>query len=259
MAVNDDLLLSLYLDGRLDEAARAAFEGRLAAEPALRARLDALGRLQALSARLAPAAAAFSGDDVRLRALGRGTGRWARLGLAAAAALALVATHAGVYVAGARRGADAERARQASVARTEEILERAAMLDAAAPPERLEDELQTLRQAIPPLLVALERAPEAALQADVLRRMDATLRRRSDAGLAAIAVQSMARTVGEAPQLRLVPATATDYTRVFPLADGRYRILCITNVNDTPRTIEDEGTPEELEARYAVRILRKGE
>ena len=39
---DDDRKLTAYLDGELDEAERAALEARLAADPALRARLDAL-------------------------------------------------------------------------------------------------------------------------------------------------------------------------------------------------------------------------
>ena len=66
--MNDDLRLSLYMDGRLPEEELSAFERRLEAEPPLRARLDAMRRLQALSAGLAPVSAAFSADDVRVRA-----------------------------------------------------------------------------------------------------------------------------------------------------------------------------------------------
>jgi hypothetical protein len=148
-----------------------------------------------------------------------------------------------------------------SLERTEALLERAAMLDAAAPPEQLDHELRSLKREIPPLLHSLAQAqePAAAQCADALRQMDLVIRQQQDAGLATILVTSIARTVGETPQLRFVPATATDYTRVLPLAGGRFRIYCVTNVNDTPRTIADEGTPEELEARYAVRIRTKGD
>jgi negative regulator of sigma E activity len=46
--VSDDEWLSCYRDGELDEAARSAFEQRLAAEPALAARLADWGRHDAL-------------------------------------------------------------------------------------------------------------------------------------------------------------------------------------------------------------------
>jgi hypothetical protein len=255
--VNDDLLLSLYLDARLRDAERVAFDARLAAEPALRARLDALRRLQALSAGLAPAAAAFCGDDVRVRSEFRPRGQWRRLGLAAAAVLALAATHAAVYVAGARRGADAQRAARASVEETAALLERAADLDIAAPPNQLETELATLRREIPTRLVALSQSkvPEAATYVDTLRQMGVALEERRDPAFVCLEVALIARTSLEGgAQLRYVPATATDYARVVPAGNGRFQWILIENVNGTPRMIVDEGTPEELEARHGVRV-----
>ncbi len=255
--MNDDLLLSLYVDARLEDAEFAAFEQRLAAEPALRARLDVLRRLQALSAGLAPASAAFSADDVRVRSEFRPRGGWRRLGLAAAAVLALAATHAGVYLAGARRGAEAEQAARASLAETAALLERAADLDIAAPPGQLEGELATLRQQIPTRLVALSRAqePEALQYADALRQMDLALEEQRDPAFVCLQVALIARTsLGGGARLTLVPASATNYYRVMPAGNGRYQVIFIENVNGTPRTIVDEGTPEELEARHGVRL-----
>jgi hypothetical protein len=250
--VNDDLALSLYLDGRLPAEERAAFERRLDAEPALRGRIEALRRLQDLSAGLARAEAAFSADDVRVRAeLRPRAGRW-RLGVAAAAALALAATHAGTYAYGAKRGAEAERAERTHLEETEALLARAAALDVVAPDELLESELATLREEIPARLLALSRVeePRAARCVEVLRQMDVAFEDQRDPRFLGLRVKLIAG----GRQLTLVPATATDYCRVAPAGEGRYRVIFIENVNETPRTLVDEGTPEELEARYPVRF-----
>jgi hypothetical protein len=252
--VNDDLSLSLYLDGRLSGEERAAFEARLDSAPALRARLDALHRLQALSAGLGQAAAAFSADDVRVRAAFRPRGWW-RLGIAAAAVVALAATHAAVFLAGARRGAEAEREARASFEEAEALLARAAALDVATPHEKLEGELATLRQEIPARLVALARteAPEAALYADTLRLIDTAFEEQRDAGFLGLRVKLIA-----SGQACLVPAATTEYTRVLAVGDGRYRVIYIDNANETPRVHVDEGTPEELRGRHAVRVVPGG-
>ncbi len=255
--MNDDIRLSLFLDGRLPAGEEVAFEARLAAEPALRARLDALRRLQARSTGLAPASAAFSADDVRVRAEFRPRGGWRRLGLAAAAVLALAATHAGVYLAGARRGAEAVEAARASIEETAALLERAAELDIAAPPNQLEGELNTLRQEIPTRLVALSRArePEAVQYADGLRQIHLALEEQRDPAFLCLEVALIARTsLGGGTEIRFVPATATNYYRLVQTGKSRYRVILVENVNGTPRTIVDEGTPEELEARHGVRL-----
>lgn len=260
--MNDDLRLSLFMDGRLPDRERVTFEARLATDPALRARLDALKGLEALSRGLAPAAAAFSADDVRVRAEFRPKSGWRRLGVAAAAVLALAATHAAVYVAGARRGAATEQAERASVEETAAFLERTAALDIAAPANQLEDELRTLRREIPTQLVALSRArqPEAVQYADALRQMqtDLAVGQQRDPGFLCLRVAAIAQSsLDGGTQWRLVPATATNYVRVVPAGVGRYRVILIENVNETPRTVVDEGTPEELEARHGVRLRRQ--
>jgi hypothetical protein len=261
--VNDELRLSLHLDGRLPDEERPAFERRLEAEPLLRARLDAMRRLQALSAGLAPVSASFGADDVRVRAQLRPSGGWRRAGLAAAAVLALAVTHAGVYWAGARRGAEAQRAARASIEATEALLDRAAEIDIAAPPEELRTEIATLRQEIPARLVALSRArePEAARLADVLRQIDVTLEtpRTPDPAFLCLQVKMIVTSLDVGAQLRLVPGTATNYTRVLSAGEGRYQVIIVEDVNGTPRTIVYEGTPEELEARPGIRVRRPAE
>jgi hypothetical protein len=52
---DDDELISVYIDGALDGAARQAFEARLASEPDLRRRVDATRRLVQAAAQLPPA------------------------------------------------------------------------------------------------------------------------------------------------------------------------------------------------------------
>ncbi len=255
--MNDDTSLSLFLDGRLPAGEAAAFEARLAKEPALRARLDAMRRLQARSGGLAAAVAAFSADDVRVRAAFRPAGAWRRLGVAAAAVLALAATHAGVYHVGARRGAEVERADRASLEQTAALLERAADLDVAAPPNELEGELDTLRQEIPTRLVALSRAqePEAVRYADALRRMDLALEEPRDPAFVCLEVKVIANaSLGTGAQLGYVPATATDYMRLVPAGNGRFQLIFVEDVNGTPRMMVDEGTPAELEARRGIRL-----
>jgi hypothetical protein len=256
--VNDDLRLSLFLDGRLPVEEAAAFETRLAAEPALRARLDAMRRLQQLSAGLGHASAAFCGDDVRVRAEVAPHGGWRRLGLAAAAVLALAVTHAGVYLAGARRGAEAERAERASVEQAAALLERAAELDIAAPPDELVGEIDALRREIPTRLIALSEArlPEAVLMADKLRQvMNLAVEEQRDPAFVCLRIAMVARsTLDGGAQVTFIPASATDYDRAFDLGGGRFRVICVEIENGTPRAIVDEGTPEEIETRRGIRL-----
>lgn len=212
--MNDELRLSLHLDGRLPDEERPAFERRLAAEPALRARL--------------------------------------------AAVLALAATHAGVYWAGARQGAEAQRAVRRSIEATEALLDRAAGIDIAAPPEELRTEIATLRREIPTRLVALSRAgePEAARLADALAQIDTALEtpRTPDPAFLCLQVKAIVTALDGSARLRLVPATATSYATVLPAGEGRYQVLVVEDVSGTPRTIVYEGTPEELEARQGFKV-----
>ncbi|MCK6460344.1 MAG: hypothetical protein L6Q95_10680, partial [Planctomycetes bacterium] len=200
---------------------------------------------------------------VRVRAEFAPKGGLRRWGLAAAAVLALAATHAGVYWAGARRGAEDERAVRASIEATEALLDRAAEIDIAAPPEELRTEIATLRQEIPMRLVALSRArePEAARLVDVLRQIGLTLEtpRTPDPAFLCLQVKAIVTSSDTGAQLRLVPATATSYVRVLDAGEGRYQVFFVEDVNGTPRTTVDEGTPEELETRRGIRVRRPTE
>jgi len=243
--------LSLYLDGRLAGDEQAALERRLAAEPALREELAALRRLQQVSEDLAPARAAFTADDVRLRAETTSGRRWARAAVAVAAVLLLALTHGVVFHLGTKRGVDAERLR---VHAAEELLSRAAELDPEAPPERLRVQLADLRAEIRPQLIALDSdpAPRAAHLADALRRVDFALEQQRDPGISGIAVSLIARSslAEGGPQIRFVPRTGS-YTRVAPIGGDRYRLVFIETLDGVPRMAVDEGTREELERRHA--------
>jgi len=246
--VNDNL--SLYLDGRLAADEKAAFERRLAAEPVLREELDALRRLQQLSEDLPPARAAFTADDVRLRAQATSGRRWARAAVALAAVLLLALTHGVVFHLGTKRGVDAERSR---VHAAEDLLARAAQLDPEASPERLRVQLADLRDEIRPQLIALDNdpAPRAMQLAEALRRMDFALDQQRDPGISGITVALIARSSLEGgAQIRFVPQTGS-YTRVAPIGGNRYRLLFIQTMDGVSRMAVDEGTPEELERRHA--------
>jgi len=242
--------LSLYLDGRLSADEKAAFERRLAAEPALREELDALRRLQQLSQDLPPAKAEFTADDVRLRAQARGGRRWARAAIAVAAVLLLALTHGVVFHLGTKRGVDGERSR---VQAAEELLARAADLDPEAPHERLRLQLADLRDEIRPQLIALDNdpAPRAVLLTEALRHMEYAFDQQRDPGILGITVSFIARSSLEGgPQLRFVPQTGS-YTRVAPIGGGLYRLVFIRTQDGVPRMAVDEGTREELERRHA--------
>ncbi|MHC4549961.1 MAG: hypothetical protein ACYTEZ_14410 [Planctomycetota bacterium] len=251
--MNDDQLLSLYLDGRLAPAEAAALERRLAAEPALSADLAALRRLQELSEGLAAAEAGFTADDVRLRALAHQGGRWwRRVAVAAAAVLALAITHGGAFLLGTQRGGEGK---PSPVEATEAFLSRAAQLDVEAPPDRLRHMLDDLRQQTRTQLIALAEpgtaGPRVARLADAVRQLDLVLDQQEDPGFVGIAVSMIARSSLEGgPQLRFVPATAKSYTRLDPMGAGRFRFTYMQTVGGVPHVVVDEGTVPELEARH---------
>jgi anti-sigma factor RsiW len=101
---DDDRKLTAYLDGELDEAERSALDARLAADPTLRARLDALraaaDRTRAAFAALletAPLADMRTRLDAALAASpARAAPPWRRSVAAIAAAVAIVAFAAGL-------------------------------------------------------------------------------------------------------------------------------------------------------------------
>ena len=97
----DDVLLTAYLDGELDAGGRTALENRLLAEPALKMRLDQLGRGgrpfgPAYDALLAAApgerlSAMLAGLAARHAVATRRPGRWRALAALAAAVVIFVA------------------------------------------------------------------------------------------------------------------------------------------------------------------------
>jgi len=100
---DDDRKLTAYLDGELDGAERAALDARLAADPTLRARLDALraaadGARAAFAALLetAPLAEMKTRLDAALAVPPRAAPLWSRRAAAIAAAVAIVAFAAGL-------------------------------------------------------------------------------------------------------------------------------------------------------------------
>lgn len=242
--MNDELAISLYLDGRLDPDRAAAFERRLAADPALREELAALRRLQELSEGLAATPASFGADDIRVRARAA-WGGWRRLGLAAAAVLVLALTHGGAYLFGAHRAPKPE---PSPVEATRALLERAAELDYTRAPAQLQPELDHLRDEVGARLVALDAGDDAraAAYADRLRQMQMVFRQQRDPNVAGLAISLSAR--GE---LRFLPGSARTYTRLAPLGAGRFRFIFVDAQAGAPRMWVDEGTLAELQTRHA--------
>lgn len=244
--MNDDL--SHYLDGRLAGDRKAAFERRLAADPALRRELDALRRLQRLSQDLPMPEAAFTADDVRWRARATRGRRWTRAAVALAAVLLLAVTHGVVYHLGTQRGVSLGRSR---VEAAEDLLTRAAELDPEAPPERLRVQLADIKDEIQPQLALLDSdpAPRAARMAEALRHIEFALDQQRDPGLAGITVAFIARSLEGGPQVGFVPRKGS-YTRLAPIGGDRYRLLFMQVEDGVPRVAVDEGTRAELAKRY---------
>jgi hypothetical protein len=259
--VNDELELSLHLDGRLPPDRAEVLARRLEAEPELRARFETMQRLQALSAGLGFAQAEFTADDVRRRRTGR---TWWRAAAAVAAVALLALTHGSAFLLGTRR-APAPEVSRTPLDETEDLLARAARIDPAAPPAELRSQLIGLRERIRPLPDQLSawKAPaapqrrRAAEYADALIQLELAFEEVSDPAFRAVAVASIARSSleGELPA-RFLPATAQSYARADPLGGGRFRIVVVRPVDGIPRLLVDEGTPTELEERHeGVRFI----
>ena len=258
--MNDELELSLHLDGRLPPDRAEALARRLDAEPELRARFERMQRLQELSAGLGFAQAEFTADDVRRRRTGRA---WWRAAAAVAAVALLALTHGSAFLLGTQR-APAPEASRTPLDETEDLLARAARIDPAAPPAELRSQLIGLRERIRPLPDQLNawQAPtrqrrRAAEYADALIQLELAFEEVSDPAFRAVAVASIARSSleGELPP-RFLPATAQSYARADPLGGGRFRIVVVRPVDGVPRLIVDEGTTAELEQRHeGVRFI----
>ena len=251
--MNDDLLLSLHLDGRLSAADAIRLEERLAAEPALRDQLAAMRRLQRLSAGLPTTEAGFGPDHIRMRA-SRGTKRhgW-RYAAAAAAALLLAATHMFAFRLGADQP-DAGSTAADPIESAERLFARAARIDPASEPAMLRtdlDDLETEIQTLQPELIALtsddtppaerRRAVELSHALDELEGAFVA----DDVGFVGFTVRAYAQ-----GRVGLLPATAQQFARVMPAVNGRVRIVIFTTTEGRPSIVTDEGTPEELEGRH---------
>jgi hypothetical protein len=258
--VNDELELSLHLDGRLPPDRAEVLARRLEAEPELRARFETMQRLQALSAGLGFAQAEFTADDVRRRRTGR---TWWRAAAAVAAVALLALTHGSAFLLGTRR-APAPEVSRTPLDETEDLLARAARIDPAAPPAELRSQLIGLRERIRPLPDQLNSwqapAPQrrrAAEYHEALVQLELAFEEVSDPAFRAVAVASIARSSleGELPA-RFLPATARSYARADPLGGGRFRIVVVRPVDGVQRLIVDEGTAAELEERHeGVRFI----
>ena len=257
--MNDDLLLSLYLDGRTDDAATARVEQRLAAEPALRAELEALRRLDHLSEELPITAAEFDAQDIRARAALPAPRTWWRpVAAGIAAVLVLAVSHGGAYLVGAHRGAEVAQVDSSVLESAEAFLERVAQIDAGAPYEQLRSELGSVRASVRPQLIALTNEPatepeqsRVAQLTDALFQLEFAFDASTDPGFQGLMVARIARGSLEGrPAMRLIPATADTYTRVAPVGNGRFRVFVVTFSNGVPQVVADEGTAAELKSRH---------
>ena len=279
----DEYLLSLLLDGRLPAAEADAVRARLAADPALQQRFQAMERLQALSAGLTPPTAGFDAADVlgRPATAARRNVWWMRAGVAAAAVLLLALSHGSAYLLGAHRGRDATDAprdvrvtgedtftgRADPIANTEALLTRASNLDPDQPYEKLRGKLVGLRRhmrALPPALArwAEDRPPQrarASQLAEALVHLEIAFEEVKDPGFLSIAVASIAKKSlsGEA-EMRFVPANAQSFSRIVALTGGRFRVAFVRERDGMPRLISDEGTLEELKQRHDIEFVAGG-
>jgi hypothetical protein len=263
--VKDELLLSLYLDGRLDPAATEGLKRRLEADPALGERLAALQRLQEAASGLEFEGGDFTAEEVRVR-LGRSARpRW-RWPVAAAAILALAMTHAGAYTLGGR-SEERVAVRPDPILETERLLARASRLDAGAPHERLQSELGDLRRdirlaSLPSRLASYENGDRgrrrASELADALSQLEMVLDRFDDPGFRVMMITGIAREslTGEI-SLRILPASARSYTRVLPVGRDRFRVY-VVDTHDG-RVLADEGTLEELRRRHTDVGFKNGD
>ncbi len=272
-ANQDDLRLSLHLDGRLALEEAQRLDARLAAEPELKARWDALRRLHELSQKLDPVRGSFTPADVRARSLrtvptgqkmqggaGAAHGRWRPWAAAAAAVFLLALTHAGAYRLGARDQTAIEQA-TTPIEDTEEVLRRLAAVDPATPPGRLDTTLAGLREDLRPLpgrlteFVRDEPGPgertRAAHLADAIVQIELAFEGMRDVGFQAMTVRTLASgsLKGTLP-LRFLPASAQRWARVDPVDKNRFRVVIVRRVDGLPRLATDVGTLAELRVRH---------
>jgi len=257
--VNDHLLLSLHLDGRLAGADRARLEERLRKEPALRQRLEKLQALQRLSAALPTTQAAFTADQVRARPPVNLRG-WSVRGLAAAAAILLL-THAAAFWFG--RGDTPPTEVAGTFGEGEALLRRAAELGPAIPFDELNGRLIDLRTGIHQADLArrLEdlqylHLPDAQRRRlnrlrDTLAHFELAFESVRDPGFLSVVVSSFARGYLEDGSFpRALPAGTRFYASTSRLGNDRYKLVFINLESGAPVIQEDEGTLEELRQKH---------
>ncbi len=257
--MNDHLLLSLHLDGRLASADRARLEERLRKEPALRQRLEKLQALQRLSAALPTTQAAFTADQVRARPPVNLRG-WSVRGLAAAAAILLL-THAAAFWFG--RGDTPPTEVALTLAEAEALLRRAAELGPAMPYEKLNGQLIDLRSGIHRTDLArrlddLQRHRLTDSERRQLNRVRDTMAQwelafenMRDPGFLSVVVSATARRhLGNGSFPRALPTGARFYASTSKIGNDRYKLVFINLEGDAPVIQEDEGTLEELRQKH---------
>ncbi len=257
--MNDHLLLSLHLDGRLAGADRARLEERLRKEPARRQRLEKLQALQRLSAALPTTQAAFTADQVRARPPVNLRG-WSVRGLAAAAAILLL-THAAAFWFG--RGDTPPTEVAITLAEAEALLRRAAELGPAMPYEKLNGQLIDLRSGIhrTDLARRLDDLQHLRLTdserrqlnrvRDTMAQWELAFENMRDPGFLSVVVSWIARgNLEDGSFPRALPAGTRLYASTFRLGNGRFKLVLVNLEGGPPVIREDEGTLEELRKKH---------
>lgn len=283
---DDSYQISLYLDGQLEAGPARVLRQRLERDPELSEEMERARRLQDLASGLRFTRGSFGADDVRERLGARAGGRrYLRRGLAAAAVVALAMTHLAAYRLGADGGAGAGtppattiQPRRLSegvfeaIEETERLFQRAARVDARTPYDQLHSELDDLHASLvdsrlpfrltdrsQPGLPEADRRRATEL-ADGLVQLETAFEQRIDPGFMGLLVARIGREYLEGmPAMRVVPSSASNYLRVAPLGEGRWKVRILVVTGEGARFEELEGTAEELRERNVEIRVMEGE